>query len=75
MLPNFNASVAAHAVAWPTLVPEEPIVAGPLAVYPLLSPHEFPGEGAEPSYLLLEQARRLSPAVWDDGHLDAWELR
>ena len=24
---------------------------------------------------LLEQARRLSPAVWDDGHLDAWELR
>ncbi len=24
---------------------------------------------------LLEQARRLSPTVWDDGRLDAWELR
>jgi len=24
---------------------------------------------------LLERARRLSPAVWDDGRLDAWELR
>ena len=24
---------------------------------------------------LLERARRLSPAVWDDARLDAWELR
>jgi tetratricopeptide (TPR) repeat protein len=24
---------------------------------------------------LLERARRLSPTVWDDAHLDAWELR
>lgn len=24
---------------------------------------------------LLERARRLSPSVWDDGRLDAWELR
>jgi len=24
---------------------------------------------------LLERARRLSPTVWDDGRLDAWELR
>lgn len=42
-----------HAVAWPTLIPEEPIQEGPLAVYPLLRAGAPP---AEPTYLLLEEA-------------------
>lgn len=48
-----------QAIAWPTLVPEDPIVAGPLAVYPLFSPPptpQSPNPPAEPGYLLLEQA-------------------
>jgi len=50
--------ISAHtaAVAWPTLVPEDPIVAGPLAVYPLFSPPHPENPPAEPGYLLLEQA-------------------
>ena len=46
-------SVDTRAVSWPTLVPEEPIEAGPLAVYPLFNPVAAP---AEPGYVLLEPA-------------------
>ena len=41
------------AVAWPALVPEEPIQVGPLAVYPLFNPVPAP---AEPGYVLLDKA-------------------
>ncbi len=46
-------TIPTHAVAWPTLIPEEPIQEGPLAVYPLLRSAE---PSAAPAYLLLEEA-------------------
>lgn len=51
--PTPHDSVDPQAVSWPTLVPEDPIQAGALAVYPLLRPDAAP---AEPGYILLEQA-------------------
>lgn len=44
-------TVDTRPVTWPTLVPEEPIQVGPLAVYALSSTSPCP---AEPGYLLLE---------------------
>lgn len=51
--PTGRRSIDPQAVRWPTLVPDEPIQGGALAVYPLLNPDAPP---AEPGYLLLEPA-------------------
>ncbi|MGD8330575.1 MAG: hypothetical protein PVJ49_14170, partial [Acidobacteriota bacterium] len=51
--PTGRQPIDPQALRWPTLVPDEPIQAGALAVYPLFNPDAPP---AEPGYLLLEPA-------------------
>jgi len=51
--PTNQPPIEPQAVRWPTLIADEPLQAGPLAVYPLFNPEAPP---ADPGYLLLEPA-------------------